>query len=60
MQKIRILNGNRFKSRIVEDGKVTEVPKFKSPIVKVNVKDLENKDKLAVYYLKEQDNTLEL
>ena len=45
---------------IVEDGKVTEVPKFKSPIiVKVNVKDLENKDKLAVYYLKEQDNTLE-
>lgn len=45
---------------IVKNGKITEAPKFKSPIVvKIDVKGLGDKDKLAAYYLREQDNALE-
>lgn len=45
---------------IVKGDQVTKVSKFKSPItVKINVQGLGNKDKLAVYYLNEEENKLE-
>lgn len=45
---------------IVKKDNVTRITKFNSPItVKINVKNLGNKDKLAVYYLNEKNNLLE-
>lgn len=45
---------------IVKGNNITKVTKFKSPItVKINVKALGNKDMLAVYYLDEEDDSLE-
>lgn len=45
---------------IIKDDKVTKVSKFKTPVtVKINIRGLGDKDKLAVYYLNEEDNILE-
>jgi len=45
---------------VVRNGNVIRIDEFKTPIVvKIELKGLWNRDKLAVYYLDEENNTLE-
>lgn len=45
---------------VVRNGSTTRVDQFNAPVVvKIEVKGLWNRDKLAVYYLNENNNTLE-
>lgn len=45
---------------VVKNGNTTRIDEFKVPVVvKIEVKGLWNRDKLAVYYLNEDNNTLE-
>ncbi|WP_416198761.1 MAG: hypothetical protein ACFWUA_03355 [Sporanaerobacter sp.] len=55
-----VKNTIEFFLEITKGDKTTKVTKFNKPIeVKINVAGFKNHDKLAAYYLDEEDNTLE-